>query len=325
MARIKWFFWNTEEHRLRFLWRLVVFALFFAVIVAAVQALIYFLLPGISDVLHDEMVAKDLALSAISENITVLALLLTLVIIGRFVDKRPFSDYGFRMGKQWLWDFVFGLFLGALLMIGIFSTEYALGWVQIAGFLHSPGSISFIPAIFIALILFIGGAFLEEIMTRGYLLHNLAEGLNFKFWRPAIALILAWLISSSLFGLMHLGNPNATAVSTANLMLAGLFLGLGYILTNNLALPIGLHLAWNFFQGNVFGFPVSGTSFNSVTFIAIDQRGPELWTGGAFGPEAGIIGLFAIGIGALLILAWVKWRYGQIRLQLSIPQPPPRA
>ena len=325
MARIKWLFWNTEERRLRFLWRLVVFALFLAVILAAVQALIYFLLPGISDGLHDEMVAKELVLSAISENISVLALLLTLAIIGRFVDKRPFSDYGFRMGKQWFWDFAFGLFLGALLMIGIFSTEYALGWVQIAGFLHSPDSISFIPAIFIALILFIGGAFLEEIMTRGYLLHNLAEGLNFKFWRPAIALILAWMISSSLFGLMHLGNPNATAVSTANLMLAGLFLGLGYILTNNLALPIGLHLAWNFFQGNVFGFPVSGTSFNSVTFIAIDQRGPELWTGGAFGPEAGIIGLLAIGIGALLILAWVKWRYGQIRLQLSIPQPPPRA
>ena len=322
MARIKWFFWNTEERRLRFLWRLAVFVVFFAVIMAAVQALIYFLLPGISDILHDEMASKELVLSAISENITVVALLLTLAIIGRFVDKRPFSDYGLRLGREWLWDFIFGLFLGALLMIGIFSTEYALGWVHVVGFLHSPGSISFTPAIFIALALFIGGAFLEEILTRGYLLHNLAEGLNFRFWRPASALILAWLISSSLFGLMHLGNPHATAVSTANLMPAGLFLGLGYILTGNLALPIGLHLAWNFFQGNVFGFPVSGTSFNSVTFIAIEQRGPELWTGGAFGPEAGLIGLAAIGIGALLVLAWVKWRYGRIQFQQSIPLPP---
>jgi hypothetical protein len=96
-----------------------------------------------------------------------------------------------------------------------------------------------------------------------------------------------------------------------------LFLGLGFILTGELAIPIGLHITWNFFQGNVFGFPVSGTT-PIVTFIGINQRGPEIMTGGAFGPEAGLIGLIAIAIGVGLIYAYLQWRDGEVRLKLNL-------
>lgn len=154
----------------------------------------------------------------------------------------------------------------------------------------------------------------EEMLSRGYQLTNLAEGFNFQSLGQRRAVLLAWLLSSSLFGLLHVFNPNASVVSTVNLILAGLFLGLGYILTGSLAIPIGLHITWNFFQGNVFGFPVSGNDFSTATFIAINQGGPELWTGGAFGPEAGLIGVGAMGIGTLLILLWVRWFHGELRL-----------
>jgi membrane protease YdiL (CAAX protease family) len=322
MSSIKMIFWNADERRLRAIWRLVIFSLVFGVMLAGVQTLIYYLLPGMSQRLQDDMASKELVLNLISQTVVLAALVITLLVIGRWIDRRSFSDYGYHWGKRWGLDFAFGLCLGAFLMIGIFVVEYLAGWIDVVGFLQAPAEISFTMGIFIALALFISVAFMEETLIRGYLLHNLAEGLNFKFWNPTAALILAWVLSSGIFGLLHLGNPHATLVSTVNIAIAGLFLGLGYILTGDLGLPIGLHLTWNLFQGNIFGFPVSGTSFNSVTFIAIEQKGAEMWTGGAFGPEAGLIGLIAMIVGALLVLGWVKWRYGRIQLQYAIPLPP---
>jgi hypothetical protein len=105
-------------------------------------------------------------------------------------------------------------------------------------------------------------------------------------------------------------------------MLAGVFLGLAYVLTGELAIPIGLHITWNFFQGNVFGFPVSGGDFSQATFIAIEQGGPDVWTGGAFGPEAGLMGIVAMLVGSGLIVLWVRWRRGSVGLHLPLAQAP---
>ena len=90
-------------------------------------------------------------------------------------------------------------------------------------------------------------------------------------------------------------------------------MGAGLILTGELAIPIGLHIFWNFFQGNIFGFPVSGVSYPAeiVSLIKINQSGPEMWTGGGFGPEAGLLGLFANLLGLLLIFGWVYIRRGK--------------
>ena len=155
--------------------------------------------------------------------------------------------------------------------------------------------------------------------TRGYLLRNLAEGLNFKRIGPRTALIAAYIISSLIFGGLHAANPNASLTSTLSIALAGLFLGLGFVLTGELAIPIGLHISWNFFQGNVFGFPVSG-AYAGPSFIAIQQAGPAWATGGAFGPEAGVIGLAAILLGCGLTLWWVRRRTGQLRMQTELAE-----
>jgi membrane protease YdiL (CAAX protease family) len=106
-------------------------------------------------------------------------------------------------------------------------------------------------------------------------------------------------------------------MSTLNLVIAGLFLGLGFILTGDLAISIGLHITWNIFQGNVFGFPVSGTT-PIVSFIGINQKGPDLVTGGAFGPEAGLIGLAALLLGSFFILVWVYATRKKISLAQSL-------
>jgi hypothetical protein len=245
-------------------------------------------------------------------------------LAARFLDRRPFAGFGFHLGRRWWLDFGFGLVLGALLMVGIFLVEWAVGWVRVTGALMAdPQGPPFPGALLAALVLYLCVGIYEELYTRGYVLRNLAEGLSFRPLTAGGGLALAWLFSSIQFGVAHYGNPNATLMSTANLVVAGLFLGLGYVLTGELAIPIGLHITWNLFQGNVFGFPVSGLTLGPY-FIAITQRGPALWTGGPFGPEGGLMGVLAMLCGAGAILAWVRWRRGRLALETRLAEAPLR-
>ncbi len=99
-------------------------------------------------------------------------------------------------------------------------------------------------------------------------------------------------------------------------------LALGFILTGELAIPIGFHITWNFFQANVFGFTVSGMEFSWATILATEQSGPALWVGDAFGPESGLLAIGAVFLGCLLILLWVRLRYGRVGLHTSIATAP---
>src|SRR5690606_6805788 len=228
-------------------------------------------------------------------------------------------------------DFGFGLALGAVLMALIFVVELAAGWVTVTGtFVTSNPETPFIVAILSPVIIFLIVGFQEELLSRGYQLTNLAEGLRCSLGTGG-AIIVATLIQAAFFGLLHALNPNASLISTFNLALAGIFPAVGYILTGRHAIPIGLRIPWNRFQGNVLrlhgrrtGFPVSGTGFRSATFIGIEQGGPDLWTGGAFGPEAGLIGIGAMLLGTLLTWLWVRWHDGDAGLEETIAEPPER-
>jgi hypothetical protein len=134
-------------------------------------------------------------------------------------------------------------------------------------------------------------------MSRGYHLQTLASGLN-TGW--------GWILSSLAFGMLHLGNPNASWMAAAGIFLAGVFLGYAYIRSGQLWLPIGLHIGWNFFEGVVFGFPVSGLPFYQLPHTLVS--GPDLWTGGAFGPEAGLLLIPALAIGSLLVQMYTRWK-----------------
>lgn len=315
-------FWNSEQRRLRALWRLIIQALLTG-LAALVLSIVVGLAFGLWLVLRSggalaanpaalqQAILTDPLFRPVSMGATLLAFVASVALAGRFLDRRRWADFGFHLRRGWWLDLGFGLGLGAVLMAAIFAVEYAAGWVTITGTLHTPGPQAFLPGLLAGLVSYIAVGIYEELWSRGYHLHNLAEGLNLLGGRGAI--LLAWLLSSSFFGVLHASNPNATLISTLNLIIAGLFLGLGFVLTGELAIPIGLHITWNFFQGNVFGFPVSGTH-SGATVIAIAQRGPELWTGGPFGPEAGLIGLAAIAVGSLLIVAWVRARQGSVGL-----------
>ena len=119
------------------------------------------------------------------------------------------------------------------------------------------------------------------------------------------ALWLAAILTSALFGVAHLGNPHASWISTVNIFFAGIMLSLGFIYSGEAALSIGLHFTWNFVQGVIFGFPISGT-ISQANLIRIEQNGPDLLTGGLFGPEAGLVGLLAMSVGSLAIIFYLQ-------------------
>lgn len=254
--------------------------------------------------------------------VSLVAAVASVWLAGRFFDRRPFSGFGLRLNREWWLDFGLGLFLGALLMTGIFLVELAAGWVTVVGTFEAVDGGPFFPAILAPVVFFLCVGVYEELVSRGYQLTNMAEGLNFPGLGPKGAVILAWMISSSLFGLLHLANPSASFVSTVNIAFTGLLLGIGYVLTGRLAIPIGFHITWNFFQGNVFGFPVSGIEPVGATFFSIEQSGPLLLTGGAFGPEAGLLDIAATIVGSLLIWLWVRTRSGKAAIQTSIAESP---
>jgi membrane protease YdiL (CAAX protease family) len=319
MSIFKRIFWNSLEKRLRAGWRILVYTLMwiFAPLVVAHLIGDWLALPLISVF----PTVAGVAPHAVAILLRLLVVLLVTWLAAWLIDRRTVREYGLWFDRSWWLDFGFGLALGALLMAFIFVVEWLAGWVVVVAVMEvSLPGVTFWTAILGALLLFIVVGITEELLARGYHLRNLAEGLNFRGVGARGALFSAWLLSSSFFGLLHVFNPNATWYSTVALMAAGLFLGIGFVLTGSLAIPIGLHITWNFFQGNVFGFPVSGNTFESATLISIQQEGPPLWTGGAFGPEAGLLGMIAIGLGSILTLIWVRWRYGHVQLSRTLAE-----
>jgi uncharacterized protein len=131
--------------------------------------------------------------------------------------------------------------------------------------------------------------------------------------------VLATVLSSVVFGFAHANNDGASTISTINVALAGVMLALGLLWTAELALPIGLHLSWNFCQGNLFGFPVSGNHVEP-RIIAVRQLGEPWLTGGEFGPEAGVVGVVAMMIGVGLMAAWVRLSRGSLELRVELAQ-----
>jgi membrane protease YdiL (CAAX protease family) len=322
------FFRNEDENRPRAFWRL----LFQAILYFTVQvtfgvfalAILALLSGGVTDLGGIGLGSSPAAL-ILGGLLSLGAALASVWIAGRFLDRRPFSGFGLGLNRDWWLDFGFGLLLGAILMTGIFLVELAAGWVRVTGTLTAAdGTSPFLPAILAPLFLFLCVGFGEELVSRGYQLKNMAEGLNYPGIGPRGAILLAWVLSSSVFGVAHLANPGSTLVSTVNIAFAGFLLGVGYVLTGRLAIPIGLHITWNFFQGNVFGFPVSGMDDVGASFIEINQGGPTFLTGGAFGPEAGLMDIAATVLGSLLIVLWVRLRSGKAALDASIAEPPVR-
>ena len=216
-----------------------------------------------------------------------LSVMLCVWLFIRFIDRKPLESIGLRI-KGYEKDLKMGLALGAGLIAIGFLILFILGYLSVDGFSFPVGTL------ILYFLLFVVVSFHEEIMMRGYVLNNLMQSMN----RYA-----ALSISSVIFMSIHLLNPNVNFLSIVNLFLAGIVLGIYYIHKPNLWLPIGMHLTWNFFQGPIFGFEVSGIETKSI--INQSVRGNEIITGGAFGFEGSILATILI----ITIIVYLDKKY----------------
>ncbi len=279
IARI---FMSSDEQRLRAGWRLLLQTLLMIIMAAVLQTVVgYIYIPG-----------QGGNAGLFSSQILELAVFtISIYIARRFLDKRSFVSLGLQINKQAVRDIFTGIVITFIMMGSIYFMEVAAGWLTFESFAwQNETATNVITGVFTFLAVFVFVGWNEELLSRGYHLQTFVSGINL-FWGV--------VISSSVFGLAHLGNPNATWFSAAGIFFAGVFLAYAFLRTGQLWLSIGLHIGWNFFEGVIFGFPVSGLDIYHL--IQHQVQGPNIWTGGAFGPEAGLIILPALGLGTVLI------------------------
>ncbi len=223
------------------------------------------------------MSAND-GFNAMGVNIMALVMLLQVItafliifILRRFIDKESVNSLGFSL-LGYKTDLLKGLGWGAAMISVGFIALYLSGFITITNtdFMAVPW--------FGYLALFLFVALFEEILVRGYVLTNLMASMN-KYW--------ALVASSVIFSVMNLANDNVSILPTVNLFLAGILLGIYTIHKRNLWFPIAMHFTWNFMQGPVLSFEVSGLKTDS--FINQEIAGYELMTGGEFGFEGSIL------------------------------------
>jgi len=260
----------TNDLTLRSGWRFGVYVCVFATLLLANGALIslVFIDPSIA--------ANEVALLGINTWALLVPVSLTFLFMIRFVDHVPVGTYGVGFHESWVTDAGIGLAVSAL-MIGFYGGfSAALGGLNIEASFHDSGF--WAPWLLTVLFLIVSAAN-EEFLFRGYPLQVLMVAVG--PW-PAI------VVMSSLFGLGHYFNPDATWIGTLNTFLAGILLGLAYVRTRSLWFPYSIHIGWNLAIGPIFGFPVSGITMRS--FWISEGQGADWLMGGPYGPEGGILG-----------------------------------
>jgi len=210
---------------------------------------------------------------------TALGTALSVWIMQRFFQGPSLLDLGLRRRPGWLPDTVIGLVLGPVMFLAILVVLLATGWAS-----TGPGTIE-AGTLLSAFVIYVLVAFSEEVFARGWVLQVLERGRG-KVW--------AAVGSAVVFSILHAANPGFSVTALLGLFLAGLLFAQAYFVTRQLWLPIALHLSWNFSEGPLFGFPVSGMAAEGL--LTVVPTGPEVVTGGPFGPEAGLVVIVGIAI-----------------------------
>lgn len=217
---------------------------------------------------------------------SVLAVLLALYIVRKVIEKEA-------VAIPWLKTDLRGFLQGTVLAFGMISISAAI--------LYFSGLVAFSFQAFTGDLLIYLGLFMlvalhEEVLTRGYLLDTLHKAYG-KYW--------GILVSTLVFTGLHIFNDHIGWIGLSNIFLSGVLMALLFLRKRNLWAAIGIHFAWNYAQGPVFGFAVSGLEVKSL--LEVDSLGSKALTGSAFGLEGSLVALLVLAA-TILGLAAIQYR-----------------
>ena len=280
----------TRGGRLRLGWRLILFAGLLAALYVVLSALLPRTLLGQGSVLLASSLFAGWALLA--------------------TDGRPPAALGFPLRREALSESGLGLALGCVVAAAAVVPMAAFGVVRWSA--EATGGVArFLLGGASTLALYAPLAAAEEALLRGYPLQALAEA-----WGPVLALLL----TSATFGLLHAANPEVQWVGILNTGLAGVFLGALYLRTGSLWWASGAHAGWNWTHGYLLDLPVSGLNVADQPLLEGRTQGPELLSGGGFGPEGSLL---VTGV-LLAATAWT-WRTSRLAAAEWTREAPPLA
>jgi membrane protease YdiL (CAAX protease family) len=209
------------------------------------------------------------------------------------IEREPFASLGWRINRRWAAE----LALGTLFGIGLIGLAALAAAGSGAVSLVRSGQ-SVMPMLWGAL-LFLGVGFFEEGIFRGYIFQRMTRGAGF---------VIAQAVFALFFAMVHWGNPGMTGATkvwaSLDIGLAAVLLGFCWKRTGSLALPIGVHLGWNWAQGSLLGFGVSGTDAGGFFKPLLAAGKPEWLSGGAFGLEASMPDVLITALAILAIWTW---------------------
>ncbi|NOT46800.1 MAG: CPBP family intramembrane metalloprotease [Acidobacteria bacterium] len=268
-------------------WRFAIFSLAFIFAVTRVGAVVFGAMTAFG------FPPRLFSLATLFVNSTVWLSLSLLFgwVCGKYLENLPFRALGAWFTRLWLSHFAMGCLIGAITVGVAIMTAVAFGGLRFGA--NAADSSAIVITALVSLAIFAVAAAFEEALFRGYILQTFA--------RSGLA-AFAIAMTSIFFGAVHLGNPNAGYISTANTMLAGVWFGVAYLKTRDLWFVWGLHLVWNWMQGSIFGIEVSGlTEITTAPVLTEIDSGPVWLTGGDYGIEGGIACTIALVISTLAV------------------------
>jgi len=251
-------------------------------LVLAIFQVVGMLIAGV-DLRHIKETTQTPQQLFITSFISLLGTSLIIWLFRKHVDKKSFLSLGLTRGSVGK-DILLGLVIGFVIMLLGFCILIGTNQLQLEKIQFSAVDLLFSFGLFVFV------AVSEELLARGYILNNLMVSFN-KY--------VALTISALLFSLLHLANNGVSFTSLAIIFLSGFLLGLPYVYSKKLWFPIALHLSWNFFQGPIFGYHVSGVKIPPL--LVTSYKTANIWNGGEFGFEGSLLSVFFLVLALVLV------------------------